>query len=153
MKEETTILPFRQSEKIDDPLTEIAREGARRMLAEALIAEADAFVASFSEERWPTVDSALSGTVLAPSDGFRPALALFLSRGPKPEIEASKGLMSVRYVSHPVSCLNGRAGHQAWMPFCRRYICVEFPQVIFRRHWVPCLVQTRRTCRPTLSRA
>jgi len=51
VKEETTILPFRQSEKIDDPLTEIAREGARRMLAEALIAEADAFVASFSEER------------------------------------------------------------------------------------------------------
>jgi hypothetical protein len=51
MKEDTTILPFRQSEKVDDPLTDIAREGARRMLAEALVAEADAFVASFSEER------------------------------------------------------------------------------------------------------
>ena len=51
MKEDTTILPFRQSEKIDDPLTEIAREGARRMLAEALVAEADAFVAGFSDER------------------------------------------------------------------------------------------------------
>lgn len=51
MKEDTTILPFRQSEKVDDPLTEIAREGARRMLAEALVAEADAFVADFSEER------------------------------------------------------------------------------------------------------
>ena len=51
MKDDTRILPFRQSEKIDDPLTEIAREGARRMLAEALVAEADAFVASFGEER------------------------------------------------------------------------------------------------------
>lgn len=51
MKETTTILPFRQSEKIEDPLTEIAREGARRMLAEALVAEADAFVAGFSDER------------------------------------------------------------------------------------------------------
>ena len=50
MKDNTTILPFRQSDKIDDPLTEIAREGARRMLAEALVAEADAFVAGFSEE-------------------------------------------------------------------------------------------------------
>ena len=39
MKEDTTILPFRQSEKVDDPLTEIAREGASRMLAEALLAE------------------------------------------------------------------------------------------------------------------
>lgn len=35
MRDDTTILPFRQSEKIDDLLTEIAREGARRMLAEA----------------------------------------------------------------------------------------------------------------------
>jgi len=51
MTEDTTILPFRQSGKIDDPLTEIAREGARRMLGEALVAEADAFVASFGEER------------------------------------------------------------------------------------------------------
>ena len=51
MKETTTILPFRQSEKTEDPLTEIAREGARRMLAEALKAEADAFVAGFSDER------------------------------------------------------------------------------------------------------
>ena len=51
MKNDTTILPFRQSETIVDPLTELAREGARRMLAEALKAEADAFVASFADER------------------------------------------------------------------------------------------------------
>jgi putative transposase len=51
MNEDTTILPFRQSETILDPLTELAREGARRMLAEALKAEADAFVASFSDEQ------------------------------------------------------------------------------------------------------
>jgi hypothetical protein len=30
MMDDRTILPLRQSEKIDDPLTEIAREGARR---------------------------------------------------------------------------------------------------------------------------
>ena len=51
MKEGTTILPFRQSESVADPLTELAREGARRMLAEALKAEADAFVASFAHEQ------------------------------------------------------------------------------------------------------
>jgi hypothetical protein len=50
MNEDRTILPFRQSETIVDPLTELAREGARRMLAEALKAEADAFVASFADE-------------------------------------------------------------------------------------------------------
>ena len=51
MDEDTTILPFLQSEMIVDPLTEFAREGARRMLAEALKAEADAFVASFANEQ------------------------------------------------------------------------------------------------------
>jgi hypothetical protein len=35
---------------VEDPLTEIARDGARRMLAAALRAEADAFVASHAEE-------------------------------------------------------------------------------------------------------
>src|SRR5690554_287374 len=51
MKNDIDILPFRQSDSITDPLTELAREGARRMLAEALKAEADAFVASSADER------------------------------------------------------------------------------------------------------
>lgn len=51
MKNDTTILSFHQSKTIADPLTELAREGARRMLAEALKAEADAFVASFADEQ------------------------------------------------------------------------------------------------------
>lgn len=50
MKEDTTVIAFRHADSIDDPLTEIAREGARRMLAEALKAEADAFVASFADD-------------------------------------------------------------------------------------------------------
>ncbi|MFT4962031.1 MAG: putative transposase [Paracoccaceae bacterium] len=51
MKNDTTVVQFRQTETVVDPLTELAREGARRMLAEALKAEADAFFASFSDER------------------------------------------------------------------------------------------------------
>lgn len=51
MKRDTTLIALRQRESIEDPLSELAREGARRMLAEALRAEADAFVASFAEER------------------------------------------------------------------------------------------------------
>ena len=38
---------------MEDPLTEIARDGARRMLAAALRAEADAFVAQHSAETLP----------------------------------------------------------------------------------------------------
>jgi len=50
MTDDTTIIPFRQPGSINDPLTEIAREGARRMLMAALKAEADGFVARFSED-------------------------------------------------------------------------------------------------------
>ena len=45
MSRDTTVIGLRQPDAIDDPLTELAREGARRMLAQVLIAEADAFVA------------------------------------------------------------------------------------------------------------
>ncbi|ULB09955.1 IS256 family transposase [Cereibacter azotoformans] len=53
MSEDTNILPFHQPGTVLDPLTEIAREGARRMLMAALKAEADAFVAGFAEDLLP----------------------------------------------------------------------------------------------------
>jgi len=53
MPRDTTVIPFRQPEAIDDPLTEVAREGARRMLAQVLIAEADAFVAQWKGRKLP----------------------------------------------------------------------------------------------------
>lgn len=53
MRDDTTITPLHQPGTILDPLTEIAREGARRMLAAALRAEATSFVAQFADERLP----------------------------------------------------------------------------------------------------
>lgn len=53
MENTTDIIPLRQPESVEDPLTEIARAGARRMLAAALRAEADAFVALHAEETLP----------------------------------------------------------------------------------------------------
>jgi putative transposase len=53
MLKDTTVVRFRQPDAIDDPLTELAREGARRMLAQALIAEADAFVALWKGLKLP----------------------------------------------------------------------------------------------------
>ena len=53
MSRDTTVIPFRQPDAIDDPLTELAREGARRMLAQVLIAEADAFVAMWKDVKLP----------------------------------------------------------------------------------------------------
>jgi putative transposase len=53
MEEDSTIIHLRQPGLISDLLTEIAREGAQRMLAAALKAEADSFVEAFSRERLP----------------------------------------------------------------------------------------------------
>jgi len=53
MKDDTTITPLHQPGSILDPLTEIAREGARQMLAAALRAEANGFVAQLADERLP----------------------------------------------------------------------------------------------------
>ena len=53
MSRDTTVIAFRQPEAIDDPLTEVAREGARRMLAQVLIAEANSFVAIWKDLQLP----------------------------------------------------------------------------------------------------
>ena len=53
MKDDTSIISLRQPGFVEDPLTEIAREGARRMLATALEAEVEVFVGQFAEERLP----------------------------------------------------------------------------------------------------
>jgi putative transposase len=51
MKTDTTVHPFRHPDEIDDALTAVLREGARRLLAEAIEAEAEAFLAAMREER------------------------------------------------------------------------------------------------------
>ena len=53
MKDDTMITPLHQPGSILDPLTEIAREGARQMLAAALRAEATGFVARLADHRLP----------------------------------------------------------------------------------------------------
>ena len=53
MSRDTTVVALRQPDAVDDPLTELAREGARRMLAQVLIAEADAFVAQWKDLQLP----------------------------------------------------------------------------------------------------
>ena len=53
MSRDTIVVPLRQPEAVDDPLSELAREGARRMLAQALIAEADSFVAKCKDLKLP----------------------------------------------------------------------------------------------------
>ena len=48
-----TVIPLRRSDEIDDPLTAVLRSGARRLLAQAVEAEAEAFLATLAGVRLP----------------------------------------------------------------------------------------------------
>ena len=53
MESPTNIVRLRQPEDIDDPLTEVLRSGARRLLAQAVELEADAFLSAMQDLRLP----------------------------------------------------------------------------------------------------
>ena len=53
MSSSSSVVSFRQPDTVDDPLTSILRDGARRLLAQAVEAEAEAFLATMREMRLP----------------------------------------------------------------------------------------------------
>ena len=53
MTSTTTVVHLRQPDEIDDPLTAVLRSGARRLLAQAIEAEAEAFLAEMKDKRLP----------------------------------------------------------------------------------------------------
>ena len=53
MTEPTNVVRFRQPDDVDDPLTEVLRAGARRLLAQAVELEAEAFLAERDDLRLP----------------------------------------------------------------------------------------------------
>jgi putative transposase len=50
---DTTVVPLRQPDEVDDALTAVLRSGARRLLAQAVEAEAEAFLAEMKGLRLP----------------------------------------------------------------------------------------------------
>ena len=102
MKEDTTVIPFRHADSIEDPLTELAREGARRMLAEALKAEADAFVASFSDDLLPDGRQRLVRHGYGPERSIQTGIGAIDVRRPKVRDRASDvpGSERLRFTSN-----------------------------------------------------
>ena len=60
MSRDTTVIRLRQPDAIDDPLTEVAREGARRMLATVLVAECSA--STPMRQDWRVEEGRISGS-------------------------------------------------------------------------------------------
>jgi putative transposase len=53
MTSDSTVVSLRQPDTVDDPLTAVLRNGARRLLAQAIEAEADAFLAAMKSVQLP----------------------------------------------------------------------------------------------------
>jgi len=53
MTSSSSVVPLRQPNTVDDPLTAVLRSGARRLLAQAIEAEADAFLATMKGMQLP----------------------------------------------------------------------------------------------------
>ena len=102
MKEDTTVIRFRHADSVEDPLTELAREGARRMLAEALKAEADAFVASFADDLLPDSRQRLVRHGYGPERSIQTGIGAIDVRRPKVRDRASvlPGSERLRFTSN-----------------------------------------------------
>ena len=146
MPRDTTVIAFRQPEAIDDPLTEVAREGARRMLAQVLIAEADSFVAMWKDLKLP------DGRDRVVRHGHGPHRAIQTGIGPV-EVRRAKvrdrGDVGARRKSASPrrSCRSGRGGRRVSMRCCRFSTCVGCRPATSRRCSPPSWARTRRTCR------
>ena len=53
MNETSNIIPLRQPEEIDDPLTNILRAGARQLLTQAIEVEVETFLATLQDLKLP----------------------------------------------------------------------------------------------------
>ena len=75
MTSSSSVVPLRQPDAIDDPLTAVLRSGARRLLAQAIEAEADAFLATMKSVQLRTVVTAWFATAMVRSARCRLASA------------------------------------------------------------------------------
>ena len=146
MSRDTTVIPFRQPEAIDDPLSELAREGARRMLAQVLIAEADSFVALWKDLKLP------DGRDRVVRHGHGPHRAIQTGVGPV-EVRRAKvrdrgdvgAEEKIRFTSSILPKWAG--GRRASMRCCRFSTCLGCRPATSRKSSPPSWARRRRTCR------
>jgi len=67
MTSDSTVVPLRQPDTVDDPLTAVLREGARRLLAQAVKRRPRRFSPRYETPGWRTVGNAWCDMAMAPS--------------------------------------------------------------------------------------
>ena len=122
---ENRVVALRQKGAVDDPLTEILRAGARRLIAQAVEAEFETFLVSTS--RFSCFRMAANGwfaTGVIRLRAIQTGIGPVEVRSRRPAIAARRrrrGSGSLR-----ISCRNGRGARRAWTRCCRFSICAGF---------------------------
>ena len=132
MSKDSTVIRLRQPEAIDDPLTELAREGARRMLAQVLIAEADSFVAMWKALKLP------DGRDRVVRHGHGPRRAIQTGLGPvevrRAKVRDRGDVVAEKNIRFSWSILpNWARRTKSLMRCCRFSTCVESRPATSRR--------------------
>ena len=104
----TNVVRLRQPEEFEDPLTDILRSGARRLLAQAVELEAEAFLARMQDLKLPDGRAALLiGTSTTAAPGTLHQLELVLC-----STKASGAIRRSSTTIHPASSLRSSSAYR-----------------------------------------
>ena len=147
MNETINIVRLRQPDEIDDPLTDVLRAGARKLLAQAIEMEAEAFLAEMKDLKLA------DGRDRIVRHGHAPERSIQTGIGPVPvsrvkvrDRGATGEADRIRFPHR--SCQNGRVGRAVWMRCFPFSTCAAFRRGIFRTLWRRSWARRRRTCHP-----
>ena len=142
-----TVVALRQPGNVEDPLTDLLREGARQLLAQAVEAEVADMLSAHDHLR--TED----GRRRLVRHGHGPEREILTGIGPVPVRRAKlrdRGAVDpsarIRFTSAILPPFARRT--RRWMRFCRCSICAASQAVTFRRHCRRCSARMRRPCQP-----
>ena len=146
MNTSINVVRLRQPEEFEDPLTDILRSGARRLLAQAVELEAEAFLARMQDLKLP------DGRDRLVRHGHGPERMIQTGIGPvavsRVKIrDRGQPAMTTGSASRRRSCPNGRAGLGASTRSCRSSTFGGSRQETSRMRLRRSSAETHRTCR------
>jgi putative transposase len=128
---ENRVVLLRQPDEIDDPLTEILRSRAKRLVQQVVEAEFAAFMGRHGDLELP---DGRQRVVRHGHDPVRPIqTALGRSRcRSRRRVIAGRRRRTNAFAMRRRFCRNGRGGRRASTFFCRLFICAASPLATFR---------------------
>src|SRR5215211_3758156 len=146
MNASINVVRLRQPEELEDPLTDVLRSGARRLLALAVELEAEAFLAGMQDLKLPDGRDRLVRHGYGPERTIQTGIGpVAVSRVKIRDRGAASDDDRVRFRRR--SCPSGPAGRGASTRSCPSSTCAGSRQETSRRRLRHCSAGTHRTCR------